>query len=128
MNRDQQCFFCDIKSPKNKIIFENDVCYARWDNFPVSKGHAEIVPKEHIESIFDLKESQLTELFSMLSKTKKLIQDVYDPDGYNIGINEGESAGRTVHHLHIHLIPRYRGDVVNPRGGVRNIIPGKGDY
>lgn len=128
MENNEICLFCNKEDIENKIIIENDFCYARWDNFPVSKGHAEIVPKKHIESFFDLKNNELIEIFSLTSKVKDLIQEKYNPDGYNIGINEGEAAGRTIHHLHIHLIPRYKGDVENPRGGIRHIITEKGSY
>ena len=119
------CFFCDNKT---SIILENDLFYARWDDYPVSEGHAEIVPKKHIESLFDLDEKEIKQMFDLLKAVKEIIDKKHNPDGYNIGINEGEAAGRTIHHLHIHIIPRYSGDVLNPRGGVRNIIPDKGDY
>jgi len=123
------CLFCDRNNKKeHKIILENDFCYARWDNFPVSKGHLEVVPKLHISSFFDIGDEQLIQLFALIKKTKAMVQKKYNPDGYNLGINEGEAAGRTVHHLHIHLIPRYKGDIKNPNGGVRNIIPGMGKY
>ncbi len=128
MNKDNTCLFCDRENPKNNIFFENDFCYARWDNFPVSPGHAEIVPKRHIESFFDLKDDELIKLYSLLLKVKDMIQEKYKPNGYNIGTNDGEAAGRTVHHLHVHLIPRYKGDVFDPRGGIRNVIPEKGSY
>lgn len=123
------CLFCDKDNKKeHKIILENDFCYARWDNFPVSKGHLEIVPKAHIDSFFDLTNEQLSQVYSLLIAVREIVQKQYNPDGYNVGINEGEAAGRTIHHLHIHLVPRYKGDVENPRGGVRNIISGKGSY
>lgn len=123
------CLFCDRKNPeKHKIITENELFYARWDNFPVAQGHAEIVPKRHIVSFFELTVKELRQLFSLIKITSNLISADFHPDGFNIGLNEGEAAGRTVHHLHIHIIPRYKGDVPNPRGGIRNIIPGKGDY
>lgn len=123
------CLFCDRKnSEKHKIIHENSLFYARWDNFPVSKGHAEIVPKKHIESFFDLTNDELIQLFDLLKTVKGTIQNKHNPDAYNIGINDGEEAGRTIHHLHLHIIPRYKGDVENPKGGVRHIISGKGDY
>jgi diadenosine tetraphosphate (Ap4A) HIT family hydrolase len=128
MNENNPCLFCDKDNLENRIIIENDFCYARWDNSPVSNGHAEIVPKKHIESFFDLDKSQIEQVYSLICDVKNLIQEKYNPDGYNIGINDGESAGRTIHHLHIHLIPRYKGDVEDPRGGVRHIIPGKGSY
>lgn len=123
------CLFCDRDNKeKHEIILENDFCYARWDNFPVSKGHLEIVPKIHISSFFDVDDKQLAKLYSLIKEAKELVQNKYNPDGYNIGVNEGVSAGRTIPHLHIHLIPRYKGDVSDPMGGVRNVIPGKGKY
>lgn len=128
MQNNTPCLFCDRDDNKNIVILENDFCYARWDNFPVSKGHAEIVPKKHIESFFDLDDNEIKQVYSLICNVKNLIQEKYNPDGYNIGINDGEAAGRTIHHLHIHLIPRYKGDVENPRGGVRHIIPEKGFY
>lgn len=94
----------------------------------MTKGHAEIVPKAHIISFFDLNEKEVSSMYELIIKTKELISKKFNPDGFNIGLNEGEVAGRTVSHLHIHIIPRYKGDVENPRGGIRNIIPSKGNY
>ena len=123
------CLFCDRSDEKkHRIIVENEPAYACWDNFPVSPGHLEVVPKRHVESFFELEEQELLHLYTLLLHVEQLVDAEFGPNGYNIGINEGVAAGRTVHHLHIHLIPRYNGDVTNPRGGVRNIIPGKGDY
>ncbi len=123
------CLFCDKDDPtKHRIIAENELIYSRWDNFPVTPGHAEIVPKRHVESFFDLKPEELKQLYNMLFQTKVKIQEIHTVSDFTIGINEGVLAGRTVHHLHVHIIPRYQGDVPNPRGGIRNIIPGKGDY
>ena len=123
MNPNNPCIFCDKENQKFKLILENDFCVARYDEFPVSKGHTLIIPKVHKVSFFDLTEKEITQMFSLLSKAKDIIQKEYKPDGFNIGINEGETAGRTIHHLHIHLIPRYKGDLAKPRGGVRNILP-----
>lgn len=123
------CLFCDKNNEKkHRIIFENDMFYSRWDNFPVSPGHAEVVPKKHIKSFFDLNKDELLRMYELIIKTRDAIVAEYEPDAFNIGINDGETAGRTINHLHIHLIPRYKGDVENPKGGIRNIIPGKGDY
>ena len=123
------CLFCDKDNPeKNRIILENKLFYARWDNIPVSEGHAEIVPKRHVESFFELTEEELSKMYDLIRKTKEVIDEKYSPSGYNIGVNEGEAAGRTIHHLHMHLIPRYKGDVEDPKGGIRHIIPGKGFY
>lgn len=125
----EYCLFCDRNnSEKHTIIAENDLFYAREDNFPVSKGHSEIVPKRHIQSFFELNNAELIKLYDLIKKVKNIILNKHNPDAFNIGINDGEEAGRTIHHLHVHLIPRYKGDVENPRGGVRHIIPGKGNY
>ena len=123
------CLFCDYTdAAKHQIIAENNLAYARWDNFPASLGHFEVVPRRHVVSFFDLKQTEILALYGLISEAKKQVDEQYVPAGYNIGINDGEAAGRTIHHLHIHLIPRYQNDVENPRGGVRHIIPGKGNY
>jgi len=119
------CLFCDRNNFQKEIIIENKLFYAKWDGHPISNGHALIFPKKHIKSFFELKQGEITEL---LKKTKKIIDSKYSPDAYNIGINDGVEAGRTIHHLHIHIIPRYKDNVENPRGGVRHIITGKGYY
>ncbi len=125
----KKCFFCDIQEQKDdKRIIENEDFFSRFDDFPVSKGHAEIILKIHIASIFELSSQQIQNLFSLLNETKKLLEEEFNPDGFNIGINDGEFAGQSIFHLHIHLIPRYIGDVKNPRGGVRNIFPSRADY
>jgi len=117
-----ECLFCDEKNTKQHRVFAtNPFFYARWDNFPVNKGHAEIVPKRHVSSLSELTKKEWGALFDFLKMVKQFIDNMYHPDGYNVGINEGEAAGQTILHLHIHIIPRYKGDVENPRGGVRNI-------
>jgi diadenosine tetraphosphate (Ap4A) HIT family hydrolase len=125
----EYCLFCDKDNKeKHRVIIENDLFYSRWDNFPVSDGHAEIVPKKHIVSFFDLSREEVLQMYELIVKTKKIIFEKYSPDSCNIGLNDGRAAGRTIDHLHIHIIPRYVGDVENPRGGIRNVIPGKGNY
>ena len=124
-----ECFFCNANDNKQPaLIAENKLAYARWDDFPVSDGHAEVVPKRHISSYFELTDDEINALFQLSKDIKKIIDKKYKPDSYNVGVNNGIEAGQTVPHCHIHLIPRYAGDVENYRGGVRNIIPGKGDY
>ncbi len=120
-----ECFFCKSQDT-NTVIAENDLAYARWDDFPVSNGHAEVVPKRHISSYFELSDREIKALFVLAKQVKEVIDGKHSPDAYNIGINDGAVAGQTIPHCHIHLIPRYTGDVENPRGGVRHIIPGKG--
>lgn len=128
-NKYMKWFFCDIQNkPDDKKIIENNSFFSRFDDFPISPGHLEIISKKHIESFFKLTKLELSEMYDLISKTKFVIEKKFHPDGYNIGINEGAAGGQTINHLHIHLIPRYDGDVDNPRGGVRNIIRGRGDY
>lgn len=134
-------FFCKVaqKEVDRPLIGENDTFMALADGYGVTPGHALIVPKEHIESFFSLTSKQLQDAFSLLKDCKeKILGNITDrqakgepinaPTGFNIGINEGAQAGRTVHHLHMHLIPRYPGDMDDPKGGVRGVIPEKQKY
>lgn len=124
-----ECFFCDFNSvPEDRLIAQNELAYARWDDNPVNPGHALVIPRRHVESYFDVNEAELLAIYGLEVATKSIIVAAYAPDGFTLGTNEGEAAGRTFHHLHKHLIPRYIGDVANTRGGIRHIIPGKGDY
>ena len=109
-------------------IFENTVGFVIYDKFPVNKGHCLIIPKREYADYFDSTKEEIEGLNKLLFQTKDFIKKKYNPDGFNVGINSGKQAGQTVFHMHIHLIPRYKNDVDNPRGGVRNVIPGKGDY
>ena len=121
---ENNCIFCN---PTN-ILINGEYAYSRLDGYPVSEGHCLIIPKRHVGSIDELTDVELKDLYTVLHQTKTLLIETYLPDGFNIGINEGEAAGQTVPHLHIHLIPRYEGDVVCPRGGVRGVIPSKCNY
>ena len=154
------CVFCKFYKDNTDTIYENKYFFARFDKFPVSPGHAELIPQRHIASLLDLTKDEWSELQPALSTVIQLIEmtnlkEVYSkfimtplnnksiqfcekmlkhigimkkPEGYNVGVNEGEAAGRTVHHLHIHFIPRFFGDVEDYVGGVRHIIPGMGNY
>ena len=119
------CVFC---KQTNDIVLESATAYAIWDIFPVSKGHALIITKSHKANYFDLSIEEQFALTILINKMKVIIDKLYKPDGYNIGVNVNESAGQTINHVHIHIIPRYDGDVSNPIGGVRNVIADKGDY
>ena len=114
---------------KFKKIDENEFFFAVRDGYPVTPLHTLIIPKRHILSFFELNEIEQGEIFSFLEKQKKSIVNE-DPSvsAFNIGINDGPDAGRSVDHLHIHLIPRRKGDMDNPRGGVRGVIPEKQKY
>ena len=122
------CFFCDIQSDDDKKITESKYFWCRFSDFPVSDGNCEIFLKTHKVSMWELNEEEWLDLWLILKEVKENIHKQYSPDAYNFGVNEGREAGRSIDHLHFHLIPRYRGDVENPQGGVRHIIPGKGDY
>ena len=122
------CFFCDINfNTDPNILATNESFFARLDDFPISPGHMEIIPKKHFASIFEIDQTEFQNFFQLLTSAKKILDDQFHPDGYNIGINQGIVAGQSISHLHVHLILRYAGDVENPRGGVRNILR-KGDY
>lgn len=121
------CFFCKCLDEKNYEL-ENKYAIARYDDFPVNKGHLEVITKRHIKDWWETTPEEKLAIFELLDKAKEIIESKYNPDGYNIGMNLGESAGQTVMHLHVHLIPRYVGDVANPRGGVRGVIPERKNY
>jgi diadenosine tetraphosphate (Ap4A) HIT family hydrolase len=98
------------------------------DGFPISPGHTLVIPKRHVGSWFEITSDEQLALLDLLARAKTVLQDEFNPDGYNIGINDGPAAGQTVPHLHMHLIPRYQDDQDDPRGGVRWIIPEKAKY
>jgi diadenosine tetraphosphate (Ap4A) HIT family hydrolase len=121
-----ECIFC---KPDTSLVFlENELAYAKFDRFPVSNGHALIIPKRHVADFFGATQAELLAMTALMHEAKKIIDEKHKPDGYNIGANCGAVAGQTVFHLHLHLIPRYIGDVENPRGGVRGVIPQKQNY
>ncbi len=123
------CFFCDVQELGDpKIFIENELFFCRFDDFPVSLGHCEIILKHHVVSVFDLSFVQWRGLFEILQSLKTFLHDTYHSEDYTIGVNEGKAAGRVVDHFHVHVIPRYKRDVSNPEGGVRNVILTKGKY
>ncbi len=120
------CIFCNLEEVK--IVLENEGASAIFDGFPVNEGHMLIIPKRHIETYFEAAESEKKLLWDLVEECKEYLDERYSPDGYNIGINNGIAAGQSIMHLHIHLIPRYIGDIGNPKGGVRGVIPSKRIY
>ncbi len=129
-HREKECLFCSIQLNENKrIVEENTLAYVVLDAFAVAEDHALIIPKRHVKDYFELTQAEINAA-NQLIQSQKLRIDKKDKSvsGYNIGMNCGEVAGQTIFHCHIHLIPRRKGDVKEPRGGVRNVIPGKGDY
>ncbi|MGD0947873.1 MAG: HIT family protein [Candidatus Binatia bacterium] len=113
---------------RTRWVNENDSAVAIRDLFPVSRGHTLVVPKRVVSSLFDLSEQEVLDCWRLLKEERQRLESEFSPDGFNIGMNVGEAAGQTVPHAHIHLIPRYAGDVPSPRGGVRGVIPGKASY
>ena len=120
------CPFCNPIS--DEIVAKTDLCYARWDRYPVSKGHILVIPFRHTADYFSLTVEEKQELLTLIDECKEVIEKNFRPAGYNIGFNIGEAAGQTVMHCHCHMIPRYVGDVKEPRGGVRGVVPGKRGY
>jgi len=124
---DHDCLFCKID--KNRIVMEDNLTYVVRDAYPVTDLHTLIIPKRHVKTYFDLGQSEVNSSTRIINHLKEEIENEDSKvTGFNIGINSGESAGQTIFHCHIHLIPRRDGDVDNPRGGVRHTIPGKGYY
>ncbi|TLM60377.1 MAG: HIT family protein [Deltaproteobacteria bacterium] len=120
------CPFCELAALR--VVSANDHAIAIYDGFPISPGHVLIIPKRHVASFFELATEEQGAMLGLLAEMRQLLQKESNPDGFNIGINDGTAAGQTVMHLHIHLIPRYAGDQPDPRGGVRWIFPDKADY
>lgn len=120
------CPFCRL--PDNRILRQNAEALAFSDAYPVSRGHTLVIPRRHVADLFDLSEDELAAIVTLVAEIKKQLTIEYTPNGFNIGVNVGNAAGQTVMHAHVHIIPRYTNDVVDPIGGVRNVIPGKGRY
>jgi diadenosine tetraphosphate (Ap4A) HIT family hydrolase len=117
-----------LSIPERDILFKNDLFFIIADRYPVSPGHLLIISNEVREDYFNLSDEEKSHFPKMLEIAKSIIENQYKPDGYNIGMNCGLSAGQTIFHFHCHVIPRYKGDMENPRGGVRHCVAGKGDY
>ncbi len=121
------CLFCAVE--EERVVLANDLAYVIRDAFPVTDDHSLIIPRRHVVGYFDLTQEELLACDALLRTLRKQISE-QDPsvEGFNVGSNDGEVAGQTIFHCHIHLIPRRAGDVERPRGGIRHLIPGKGDY
>ncbi len=117
---EDNCLFCDSWQMGSRIILDSRYWFVIKDNSPVSMGHVLIILKRHTLDMFDITLLEWRDFQDILEHSKKHLDEQFDPDGYNVGVNCGEAAGQTIFHLHVHLIPRYKGDVENPRGGIRN--------
>ncbi len=122
-----RCVFCERVGRGETLHFDG-VFASFWDQSPVSPGHALVVPIRHCEGFFDLNATEAAGLHAFIDQTRIKIEESFHPDAYNIGVNSGAAAGQTVFHLHVHLIPRYLGDVADPRGGIRGLFPAKARY
>ena len=120
------CPFCNPVA--DDIVAKNDLCYARRDRYPVSEGHLLVIPFRHIPDFFLMTVEEKQAVLALVDECKEVIEEEFSPAGYNIGFNVGVAAGQTVMHCHCHVIPRYVGDVREPRGGVRGVVPGKRGY
>lgn len=116
------CIFCEFDDNWSKVIYQNKNFYSKLDEYPVTNGHSLIISKNHLDSFFDLNNEELSDFYEVLKETRGYLLKEFKSDSFNIGINDGEIAGRTIPHLHIHLIPRYINDVEDPRGGIRNFM------
>jgi len=117
-----------LQMPPSSWVASNDLAFAIRDGFPVSPGHSLVLPRRAVPTWDEATREERIAMLDLVEVVRGQLKSTNQPDGFNLGVNIGESAGQTVMHLHMHIIPRYTGDVENPRGGVRHVIPGKGDY
>jgi diadenosine tetraphosphate (Ap4A) HIT family hydrolase len=119
------CLFC---TDPQGVSRNNELAYSARDSYAVSPGHTVVIPRRHVASFFELTPEEINACMALIKEERKLLDEEFKPDGYNIGVNIGPAAGQSILHVHIHIIPRYEGDVENPQGGVRHVIPRKGHY
>ena len=119
------CLFC--KDPRG-VSIQHELAFSARDTYPTSPGHTLVIPRRHVSSFFELTLEEVAACMGLIQEEKKLIDKEFKPDGYNIGVNVGPAAGQSIYHVHIHIIPGYKGDVENPQGGVRHVIPKKAYY
>ena len=112
---------CELCAPA-EVVLENNLAYVRYDNNSLSRGHVLVIPKRHVAGFFDMTSEEQTAVLGLLNRAQQLIQDNHRPDGYNIGVNIGKAGGQSRMHVHVHLIPRYVGDVPDPSGGIRCVL------
>jgi len=125
-NSEQGCIFCE--KPESERLLTAPLAFAIHDLFPVAPGHILLIPTRHTASWFDLTRDEHRDILDLLDRAKDYLDSRFSPRGYTIGINEGAAAGQTIFHVHLHLIPRHPGDVVDPKGGIRGVIPKKQRY
>jgi ATP adenylyltransferase len=122
----EECPFCP--PIEAQPLLETGLAFAVFDRFPVNPGHLLVIPRRHVADIFELTEDELREVLQLLAQARRRLSADFPAEGFNVGVNVGDTAGQTIAHAHVHLIPRYSGDVEDPTGGVRGVIPGKASY
>ena len=115
---------CELCAPSD-VLVENSLAYVRYDNNSLSRGHVLVIPRRHVASFFDMTKEEQDSVLSLLNQAQRVIEKEHAPDGYNIGVNVGKAGGQSRMHVHVHLIPRYEGDVPNPQGGIRCVLTRK---
>lgn len=124
MNPATDCPFCSAQD----AVLGNERVYARFDKYPVTRGHLLVITRRHVADFFATSTEERAAMLALIDQAKAMLDERFAPHGYNLGVNVGEVAGQTIPHVHLHVIPRYRGDTPNPRGGVRGVIPEKQSY
>jgi diadenosine tetraphosphate (Ap4A) HIT family hydrolase len=124
MSEYQDCIFCG----KPDMVIENELAFAHYDSYPVNPGHCLIILRRHVAEYFQATTEEKAAIWALVDEMKIILDKEYRPDGYNVGVNIGKMAGQSIPHVHIHMIPRYEGDMKDPRGGVRGVIPHKQKY
>lgn len=124
MAEHHDCIFCGDPS----MVIQNDLAFAHFDSYPVNPGHCLVITRRHVAGYFEATAEEKAAIWALVDEIKTIIDKDFNPDGYNVGVNVGEAGGQSIPHLHIHVIPRYKGDMENPRGGVRGVIPHKQKY
>ena len=123
-NPNDRCLF----SVPRRVTRRNELAYCARDSYPLSPGHSLIIPFRHCASFFNLTPEEITACMELVTQERMALDDEFNPDGYNLGVSVGQAAGQSIFHVHIHLIPRNKGDAVNPQCGVRQVIPDKAYY
>ena len=119
------CPFCNID---HEVLAGSDLCLAIYNKYPVNRGHVLVITRRHVGDYFDLEMDEVEDIWKLVNEVKSMLESTFNPQGFNVGFNVGAVAGQTVDHVHIHVITRYAGDMEDPTGGVRHVIPGRGKY
>ena len=127
-NPNVSCPYCHDLEAGQDIVFENKTFFVRWDKYPVTEGHLLVIPKRHILSFAEIREAEGRDMLEAIKAAMNVTKQKVFTDAWNVGVNDGVASGQTIEHTHIHVIPRKPGDVEDPRGGIRRVLPDKSDY